>query len=262
MPWFRVDDGFHSHPKVVELNLDVVGLWTLAGTWSTNYLTDGLLTLKQIHRLGGDAETADQLVEAGLWERSGDDYLFRDWADYQPLKETVLAERRAAQERMANMRAKRKGVRADDGGTTEERSAGVPANTEGTSPEVRVPHPFPSHPSSSKEEDLAKREDVERLCQLLVSLMVANGDKKPNVTKTWRDETRRMLDIDGRTEEQASRLMRWALDNTFWRANIRSMPTFRDKFDQLRHQANKDLEERKQQKHPDEGRKVFKPHAD
>lgn len=110
MPWFKVDDGFHGHPKVVELSTSAVGVWTLCGSWSAKYLTDGAVNLKTIVRLGGQESDALELVQSGLWLGTGDGYQFKDWDQYQPLKVAVEAEREAAQERMRAVRAKRKGT--------------------------------------------------------------------------------------------------------------------------------------------------------
>lgn len=82
------------------------------------------------------------------------------------------------------------------------------------------------------------RDEVKDLCYLLVNLMTDNGDKAPTITQGWLDAARLMLDKDGREYDAAVRLMRWTLADSFWRGNIRSMPTFREKFDQLRHAAN------------------------
>jgi hypothetical protein len=139
VPWFKVDDGFHGHPKVVELSLASVGLWTLAGSWCAKYLTNGAVRHKTIVRLGGDAELASELVDADLWQRAGDGYQFKDWEHYQPLKEDVEAERLAAQERMRKVRAAKKGVK---------RSPEQEANIERSSEEVRIaPSQSQSHPS-------------------------------------------------------------------------------------------------------------------
>lgn len=150
MPWFKVDDGFHGHPKVVELSLEAVGAWTLAGSWCASYLTDGEIGLRSLQRLGGSKEQAQELIQAGLWLESEPNlYQFKDWEDYQPLKETVEAEREAARDRMQKVRAKKKG-------TTPEGSEDVQANVQpnntgtfgGSSEEVRVTpsRPIPSHP--------------------------------------------------------------------------------------------------------------------
>lgn len=155
MPWFMVDDGFHGHPKVVELDLADVGLWTLSGSWASHYLTDGRISMKTIHRFGATRDMADNLVAAELWlPLEGDakyDYEFKDWADYQRLREVVLAEREAARLRMEKVRAAKKGVRANDtpdvrannSRTTPERSGEVRSAPALPSPSL----PIPSQPT-------------------------------------------------------------------------------------------------------------------
>ena len=147
MPWFKVDDAFHGHPKVMELSPAAVGIWTLAGTWCANYLTDGEIKTNVVRRFGATDEMIRELVDAGLWIDLGGAYQFKDWAEYQPLKEEVEAERNAARERMKEVRARKKGV---------ERSPEQPPNVQpnnpgtfgGTSEEVRVTPalPIPSLP--------------------------------------------------------------------------------------------------------------------
>ena len=103
MPWFKVDDGFHGHPKVLDLSVAAVGVWALAGSWCAKYLTDGHVTHKALGRLGGTLDHATELVDAGLWIESDGGYQFKDWEDYQPLKDDVEAEREAARERVNNI---------------------------------------------------------------------------------------------------------------------------------------------------------------
>lgn len=158
MPWFKVDDGFHGHPKVVEVGLEAVGLWTLAGSWCAKYLTDGFVPDKTVTRLGGTHDQAKELVVADLWSGETGGYQFKDWEDYQPLKADVEAERAAAQERMRKVRASRKGVRANETRTDAEP---MENNGEG-SPEVRVTPsqsqslPIPTS-SSTKKSGAARR---------------------------------------------------------------------------------------------------------
>lgn len=143
MPWFKVDDAFHSHPKVMELSVEAVGLWTLAGTWCANYLTDGVIKESVLHRFGRTSanvrELCAELVDSGLWETVDDGvYKYRNWAEYQPVKDDVEAEREAARERMRQVRARKK---------PEKRSEDVRANISRSSEEVRVtptrPDPIP-----------------------------------------------------------------------------------------------------------------------
>lgn len=117
IPWFKVDDKFHSHPKVMELSTGAVGLWTLAGAWCADYLTDGEIRRGQIKRLGGSDSEAAELVAAGLWIESEAGYSFRDWHDYQPTRESVEADKEVARRRWAmnNNPELRKAVRGRDG---------------------------------------------------------------------------------------------------------------------------------------------------
>ena len=71
MTWFKVDDGFYDHPKVIDLPLAAVGLWALAGAYCARHLTDGVITDRQIRAIGGTRKQAAALVAAGLW--SADD---------------------------------------------------------------------------------------------------------------------------------------------------------------------------------------------
>lgn len=90
---------------------------------------------------------------------------------------------------------------------------------------------------SSKQKSPPDRPDVERLCEHLADRIVANGCNRPNINKNWRDAARRLLDLDGRTEEQVHKCIDWATSNRFWRKNILSMPTLREKYDRLRMDA-------------------------
>lgn len=98
MAWFKIDDGFHGHPKIVGVSTSAVGLWTLAGTWASQYLTDGFVPSAMVGRLGGTKEDADALVAAGLWIASPEGYAFHDWWDYQPDAASTKAKREAESE--------------------------------------------------------------------------------------------------------------------------------------------------------------------
>ena len=140
MPWFRVDDGFHGHPKVDMLSPAAVGIWTLCGSWSAQYLTDGRVFARTVAKFGGTDAEVQQLVHSGLWLDNGDgSYQFKDWDDYQPVKADVEAEREAARERMRKARAAKKGA------------GDVRPNTARTSEEVRVTPtlPIPAQPNPS-----------------------------------------------------------------------------------------------------------------
>lgn len=135
MPWGRLDDSLYDHPKLDKLGrhrLPCIGLNTLAQSWCNRWLTDGHIPSDRVPRLGGTAALADLLVVAGLWERTDDGYRIHDFLDYNDSRDTVLAQREAARERMRDNRQNRR------------RSSGdVQANVTGSSGDVQPPRPIP-----------------------------------------------------------------------------------------------------------------------
>ena len=93
MTWFRVDDVFHSHPKVAATSLAARGLWVTAGSWSSAHLTDGVVPDHVLVSLGGTPELADELCAAGLWRRTRAAHKFHDWSACNPTKKEVVDNR-------------------------------------------------------------------------------------------------------------------------------------------------------------------------
>jgi len=108
MVWFKIDDGFWSHPKVLELSDAALALWTRAGSYCAGHLTDGEVKRSTLRVLGADHDAAVELVMAGLWDETSTGWAFHDWAEYQPTREQVLAERAAATERKRKSRDARR----------------------------------------------------------------------------------------------------------------------------------------------------------
>lgn len=80
MPYFPVDDSFHSHPKPMAASLAAIGLWTVAGSWSSDHLRDGFVPDHVVSSLSrGQVELAKELVGAGLWRRTRGGYQFHEW---------------------------------------------------------------------------------------------------------------------------------------------------------------------------------------
>jgi hypothetical protein len=146
LTWFKIDDSFHAHPKVLATDADALGLWVVAGAWSSSNLTDGFVPDHALLRLLPDStKLARKLVASGLWRRVRGGHQFHDWLDYNPTAEAVQAERSAARERMRSLRAQRKegasgdllrtfkqglnkGRGRDQQLTSEDESPGQPAN--------------------------------------------------------------------------------------------------------------------------------------
>jgi len=145
MAWGRVDDNLAFHPKVMQAGNEAMGLWIRSLSWCAQQLTDGYVPNDIISAFGSVA-SASRLVDAGLWHEASNGFEFNDWHDYQPTRESVMAEREAARSRMARVRANKNGSSTD-----------VRANINRSSEEVRLPHPIPSHPSTPKGVESTKR---------------------------------------------------------------------------------------------------------
>lgn len=99
MAWFNADDKMHSHPKSRQAGLEAIGLWTLAGTYCTDYLTDGAVPEWFVESWPKGKLLAAKLVKADLWESTDDGWQFLSWAEYQRTKEQVLADKKKAADR-------------------------------------------------------------------------------------------------------------------------------------------------------------------
>jgi len=147
MPWFPVDDGFAFHHKAVKAGNAAIGLWTRAGSWCSQQLTDGHVPADMVPVLGTVAQ-ARRLVRAGLWEEVEGGYQFHGWTENgrNPTREKVLeARRKAAEKRAKNRAAKYTETQVSDGcppGTP----SGVPGGHPGGHEGRRVSTPLPSTP--------------------------------------------------------------------------------------------------------------------
>lgn len=108
MPWFKVDDKLHSHPKRLRTSLRAMGLWVVAGSWCSDQLTDGLVPRALLPVLGAKAADAAELVAAGLWEECPEGWIFHDWDAQNPSRDAVEARRAEDRERKAQAREARR----------------------------------------------------------------------------------------------------------------------------------------------------------
>lgn len=139
MPWFNVDDGFAFHRKTVRAGNAAVGLWTRAGSWCAQQLTDGFIPDDVVSVLGTPSQ-AERLVRAGLWERVEDGYVFHQWNEEgrNPTREKVLQRRKNEAEKKARMRAAKSANPQVGGhrpqGTREGLPEGLPEGVRSTTP--------------------------------------------------------------------------------------------------------------------------------
>lgn len=102
MSWAKLDDSFHSHPKVRSAWYQCpasIGLHAMAITYAAAHETDGVIPtwfVAGAFERPDDLEAAvGTLTELGMWERRTDDFVIHDFLDYHSSK----AERKRDAER-------------------------------------------------------------------------------------------------------------------------------------------------------------------
>lgn len=90
--WFKVSDDFHSHPKAMAAGSAAVGLWALAGSWSSANSQGGFVPDYVLPRLSEDSTAlARKLVAAGLWVKVKNGYRFHEWDERNPSEQAAKA---------------------------------------------------------------------------------------------------------------------------------------------------------------------------
>jgi hypothetical protein len=75
---------------------------------------------------------------------------------------------------------------------------------------------------------------MRRLCDLLADhVEQMTGKRPPTITQDWLVACRRLIALDGATEEQVEWVIRWVGQDDFWDSNILSMPTLRKQWPKL-----------------------------
>lgn len=89
--WLKLDDNFHSHPKVLAAGRDARDLYVAGLAYAAKHLTDGVIPEGAVATLavmaGAEVDgpaAAARLVEVGLWEEGAGGYQVHDYHDYNP----------------------------------------------------------------------------------------------------------------------------------------------------------------------------------
>jgi hypothetical protein len=112
MPWVKLDDRFPSHRKIALLSDRAFRLHVSAICWCSENLTDGRIAdreLTLLAKIRGIKTTAQQLADAGLWDRVDGGWQIHDYLDYNPSRAQVLADRKKNAERQERFRQRRNG---------------------------------------------------------------------------------------------------------------------------------------------------------
>lgn len=231
--WIESHQELKDHPKTLKLaallNLNraqVVGHLHLLWWWAMSYAEDGNVQRYDVTDLAiaagweGDPDKfVNALKECGPGGTSGfldDDDWLHDWDQYGG---KLLAKRRADADRKREQRA---------------RTPEVQGMSNGRGADIRATAHVEESRGEERTSSSERREDVDTLCDTLADCVASNTGKRPNITSKWRDEARRLIDIDKVEPDEAERVMRWATSDSFWRSNIMSMPKFREKYTQLK----------------------------
>lgn len=110
MTWFRLDDSWLMHPRMRAAGKDGRSLFVAAGTYCAQQLTDGWIDKTVLPIIAAQAEVpaklSTKLITVGVFEDHGDRIRVHDFLDYNPSREKVEAERKAAAERQQRARDK------------------------------------------------------------------------------------------------------------------------------------------------------------
>jgi HNH endonuclease len=100
MPWVRLDDRFHSNPKIRRAwrsDPSALGLYVLALSYAAGHLTDGAIPTvfveDEIQSPARRKKVVGILEEAGLWERNGSGWMIHDFLEYNESAEDVRVRR-------------------------------------------------------------------------------------------------------------------------------------------------------------------------
>lgn len=95
MPWVKLDDSLHGHPKAAKAGLEALGLHMLAMSHCGQYSPHGHVAQEFVREKAGNKGTklAARLVESGLWETNGTGWLIHDWSEYNPTLAQIEADR-------------------------------------------------------------------------------------------------------------------------------------------------------------------------
>jgi hypothetical protein len=155
MTWFKMDDGFWSHPKTSTLSDAAVALWARAGAYCCQHLTDGFVPAGSL-KLLGKPSAARELVTANLWHAVAGGWVFHDWHEYQETSETVKTRRAQARDRQRRHRESREQSR-NESRVTDTVTDGVssqpptrPDPTTVTDVTVEAPQAAPKRPRATR----------------------------------------------------------------------------------------------------------------
>lgn len=235
--YITLHDGMPENKKIRPLTdkafRTIIELWC----WCSRERNDGKIDARALKTFG-TPRARSELISLGLIEELDDGYLVHDYLEHQ--------RSRAQIEELSRIRSevgKRGGRPAKPKQDETKLDSKSEAKITHRHRQIQIQEDFPNGKPLETSDEV--RRDVMAICQLLQSCLIANGVNTPTITKAWQTSARLMLDVDGRDPEKTANLIRWAAADSFWRANILSMPTFRKQYDKLRLSAQREFEQKR-----------------
>lgn len=141
MPWFKIDDKAHSHPKFMRAGNAALGLWLRCGSYAAQHLTEGIVP-GVVAQLYGTATQAKKLIKAGLWHEHGHDcdrctqpaagdYVVHDFLEDG--RNTSRAKHEAERKKARDRQAKHRETRTSGDESSSEKSESVSEKSESAS---------------------------------------------------------------------------------------------------------------------------------
>lgn len=121
MPWFAVDDGFTTHPKVRKAGNAAAGLFVRLGAHCAKHLTEGLIDGPTVRDYGSAAQI-QKLVTVGMLHAAGHNcgrcqqpepggYVMHDYLDYNRSRKQVETARESGRKRQQKGRERQSEAR-------------------------------------------------------------------------------------------------------------------------------------------------------
>ena len=270
--WARMTVDFADSPKVVVLSDAAFRALVEMILWCRRGETDGVIPRSYADRRWGydsyttrttnpdTSRSTDPITELrtnhpdrpSLEVNETGDYVLRDFLEHQDSKEQADA-RRARNSANVRRRWERRDTTRDTTRTTNpDTSRTTSGNTEKEKEKEEVLRTSKLSPTTSErgsacgDEDTPEptpitehRPDVDAVCDAMAASVQRRTGRAPRVTAAWRTQARLMIDRDGRTVDEVTRIIGWVEADDFWRANVLSLPKLRQKFDTLRLQAQR-----------------------
>lgn len=105
MSWVKLDDHFHSHPKVCAASLAAVGLYVRSLSYCGAYETNGAVPYNwALTTAGGKPTLLEELIQVGLWKKTKTGFKIPDFLDYNPSRREMDKKREGTRNRVAKHR--------------------------------------------------------------------------------------------------------------------------------------------------------------